>query len=223
MVDGVGGRCVSTWLLLLLFGGGRESGVVVVGAGLMCWDISSLTEAGVTLSIKVKEGSSRTVVGAEAEWSCCGFGGMGMLDAESISFCVCSLLVYRLCLDSKNTGVRRGVRVKSDKIDKISKPMAPTPLVITSGPNLPTASITLPFSSTISLTQSVLPVAIRICVPHPLTWPYSSSFSSMRNVHGYLMLQLLQSLLQSSPSMDGSTGGKRADGVGDFLKLLGCG
>ena len=66
--------------------GGRESGVVVVVARLMCRDISSSTEAGVTLSIKVKEGSSRTVVGAEAEWSCSGFGGMGMLDAESISF-----------------------------------------------------------------------------------------------------------------------------------------
>lgn len=47
--------------------GGRASGVVVVGARLMCWDISSSTEAGVTLSIKVKEGSSKTVVGAEAE------------------------------------------------------------------------------------------------------------------------------------------------------------
>lgn len=75
-------------LLLLLeeWQGGRESGVVVVGAGLMCWNISSSTEAGVTLSIKVKEGSSRTVVGAEAEWSCCGFGGTGIFDAESISF-----------------------------------------------------------------------------------------------------------------------------------------
>lgn len=66
--------------------GGRESGVVVVVARLMCRDISSSTEAGVTLSIKVKEGSNRTVVGAEAEWSYSGFGGMGMLDAESISF-----------------------------------------------------------------------------------------------------------------------------------------
>ena len=74
-------------LLLLERQGGRESGVVVVGAGLICWNISSSTEAGVTLSIKVKEGSSRTVVGAEAEWSCCGFGGMGIFDAESISFC----------------------------------------------------------------------------------------------------------------------------------------
>lgn len=60
---------------------------MVVDAGLMCWDISSPTEAGVTLSIKVKEGRSRTVVGAEAEWSCCGFGGMGIFDAESISSC----------------------------------------------------------------------------------------------------------------------------------------
>lgn len=75
MVDGVGGGggwvSVARSLLLLLGGeeedGGRESGVVVVGAWLMCWDISSSTEAGVTLSIKVNEGSSRTVVGAEAE------------------------------------------------------------------------------------------------------------------------------------------------------------
>lgn len=71
---------------------------MVVGAGLMCWVISSPTEAGVTLSIKVKEGSSRTVVGAEAEWSCCGFGGMGIFDAESISsYCFAyalSLLVW---------------------------------------------------------------------------------------------------------------------------------
>lgn len=72
---------------------------MVVGAGLMCWVISSPTEAGVTLSIKVKEGSSRTVVGAEAEWSCWGFGGMGIFDAESISSCIffciaLSLLVW---------------------------------------------------------------------------------------------------------------------------------
>lgn len=91
-------RPLSLLLLLLLleeWQGGRESGVVVVGAGLMCWDISSPTEAGVTFSIKVKEGSSRTVVGAEAEWSCWGFGGMGMFDAESISSCnfALSLLV----------------------------------------------------------------------------------------------------------------------------------
>lgn len=109
VVDGVGGdlgstaRSLSLSLLLLLllmllleeWQGGRESGVVVVGAGLMCWDISSPTEAGVTLSIKVKEGSNRTVVGAEAEWSCWGFGGMGIFDAESISSCFFCVFLHR--------------------------------------------------------------------------------------------------------------------------------
>ena len=60
---------------------------MVVGAGLMCWRMRSGTVLGVTLSMNVKAGSSRTVVGAEAcgwsSWS----GGRGMFDAESINFC----------------------------------------------------------------------------------------------------------------------------------------
>lgn len=35
-------------------------------------------------------------------------------------------------------------------------------------------------------------------------------------------MQLSQSLSHSSPSMEGSTSGKRDDGVGAFLKLLAC-
>lgn len=35
-------------------------------------------------------------------------------------------------------------------------------------------------------------------------------------------MQLSQFLSQSSPSMEGSTSGKRDDGVGAFLKLLAC-
>ena len=35
-------------------------------------------------------------------------------------------------------------------------------------------------------------------------------------------MQLPQSLSHSSPSMEGSTSGKRDDGVGAFLKLLAC-
>lgn len=36
------------------------------------------------------------------------------------------------------------------------------------------------------------------------------------------MVQLPQSLSQSSPSMEGSTTGKSDDGVGAFVKLLAC-
>lgn len=60
-----------------------------------------------TLSIKVKEGSSRTVVGAEAEWSCCGFGGIGMLDAESINFYT-SFIVSCVCISNGFLVDRRG-------------------------------------------------------------------------------------------------------------------
>lgn len=44
----------------------------------------------------------------------------------------------------------------------------------------------------------------------------------MRKVHGYLILQLLQTLSHSSPSMEGSTSGKRDDGVGALVNLLAC-
>ena len=66
--------------------GGALSGVVFVDAESTCCRIRSETVAGVTLSMKVKAGSRRTVVGAEAggwsSWS----GGRGRLDAESINF-----------------------------------------------------------------------------------------------------------------------------------------
>lgn len=62
------------------------NGVVFVGARLTCWVMSSGTEEGVTLSIRVKEGRRRTVVGADAEWSCSGFSGTGMFEADSIIF-----------------------------------------------------------------------------------------------------------------------------------------
>ena len=62
------------------------NGVVVVGALLMYWVMRSGTAEGVTLSIRVKEGKRRTVVGAEAEWSCSEFSGTGIFDADSIIF-----------------------------------------------------------------------------------------------------------------------------------------
>lgn len=46
---------------------GPRRGVVVVGAGLMCWRMRSGTVAGVTLSMNVKAGRRRTVVGADAD------------------------------------------------------------------------------------------------------------------------------------------------------------
>lgn len=64
------------------------NGVVLVGAELMYWVIRSGTREGVTLSIMVKDGKSRTVVGADAEWSCSEFAGTGMLEADSIIFYV---------------------------------------------------------------------------------------------------------------------------------------
>ena len=48
-------------------GFGAPRGVVVVGAGLMCWRMRSGTVAGVTLSMNVKAGRRRTVVGADAD------------------------------------------------------------------------------------------------------------------------------------------------------------
>lgn len=67
---------------------GARRGVVVVGVGLMWWRMREGTVAGVTLSMKVKAGRRRTVVGAEAagwlSWS----SGRGRLEAESMSFLV---------------------------------------------------------------------------------------------------------------------------------------
>lgn len=44
--------------------------MVVVGARLTCSVMSSGTEEGVTLSIREKDGSSSTVVGADEDRSC---------------------------------------------------------------------------------------------------------------------------------------------------------
>jgi len=65
---------------------GTRRGVVLVGVGLMWWRMRSGTVAGVTLSMKVKAGRRRTVVGAEgAGWSSWSWG-RGRLEAESMSF-----------------------------------------------------------------------------------------------------------------------------------------
>lgn len=72
------------------------------------------------------------------------------------------------------------------------------------------ASITLPFSSATSRTQSDLPVATSTCVAHPLTCPYSSSFSSILKFRGYWIEQEAQSCKQSSPSTSGETLGNRS-------------
>jgi hypothetical protein len=83
-----------------------------------------------------------------------------------------------------------------------------TPFVGSLAPAM--ACITLPFSSAMSRTQSVLPVATRTWVLHPLTKPYSSSASSILNPLGYWIEQLLQSWSQSSPSTALSTVGNRS-------------
>lgn len=108
--------------------------------------MSSGTDEGVTSSIRVKDGRRSTVVGADGDWSCSWFTGIGMLEAESISLPFVGPFPY-----------------------------------------FPTASITLPFSSSMSLTQSVLPVATSMCVAHPLMWPYSLSSSSTLKFEGYLI------------------------------------
>lgn len=48
--------------------------------------MSSGTDEGVTLSMNVKDGRRSTVVGADGEWSCSRFAGIGKLEAESQSF-----------------------------------------------------------------------------------------------------------------------------------------
>lgn len=53
--------------------------------------MSSGTDEAVTLSIRVKDGRRSTVVGADGDWSCSWFAGIGMLEAESISFYIISL------------------------------------------------------------------------------------------------------------------------------------
>lgn len=63
-------------------------GVVVVGARLTWLVMSSGTDEGVTLSIRVKDGRRSTVVGADGDRSCSWFAGIGMLEADSISFCI---------------------------------------------------------------------------------------------------------------------------------------
>lgn len=50
--------------------------------------MSSGTDEGVTPSTRVKDGRRSTVVGADGVWSCSWFAGIGMLEAESISFCI---------------------------------------------------------------------------------------------------------------------------------------
>ena len=55
-----------------------------VGAEFMTWVIRSGTEDGITLSMIVKAGRRRTVVDSGTV----GVSGRGMLEAESMSFCV---------------------------------------------------------------------------------------------------------------------------------------
>lgn len=81
----------------------------------------------------------------------------------------------------------------------------------------PTASITLPFSSAMSRTQSALPVATIRCVLQPLTWPYSLSLSSTSNLRGYLIVHDSQSCRQSSPSTSGFVLGNKV--VSSFALL----
>jgi len=87
-------------------------------------------------------------------------------------------------------------------------------------PHFSTASITLPFSSATSRAQSVFPVATIICVAQPLTNPYSFSSSSILHLAGYLTSQDSQSWSQSSPSMAGSTLGKRDPSAAVVKPLL---
>lgn len=70
---------------------GGWRGVVVVGLGLMWWRMRLETVSGVTLSMKVKAGRRRTVVGAEAAGCLSWSSGRGRLEAESISFWTGSL------------------------------------------------------------------------------------------------------------------------------------
>lgn len=65
-------------------GAGFEIGEVFVGAELIMCVIRSGTDDGVTLSTIVKAGRRRTVV----EFAILGFSGTGMLEAESMSFCI---------------------------------------------------------------------------------------------------------------------------------------
>lgn len=76
------------------------------------------------------------------------------------------------------------------------------------------ACMTLPSSSSTSLTQSVLPVPTRTCVLQAATRPYSTSSSSILNPLGYRAEQLSQSCKHSSPSTFGSvfTNSSEADG-----------
>ena len=104
--------------------------------------MSSGTDAGVTFSMIVKVGRSRTVVG----WSV-GLSlvveelGIGMLEAEIIK--------------------RYGYAVS--KCNEMGSVSWHTPFLGFTPQSL-TASITLPFSSSTSLTQSDFPVATIMCV-----------------------------------------------------------
>ena len=69
-------------------GVGTRRGVVVVGAVEIWWLISCGTESGVTLSMKVKAGKRSMVVGRDGGGSKLWSEGKGMLEAESISFCI---------------------------------------------------------------------------------------------------------------------------------------
>ena len=61
-----------------------DRGVVFVGALEIMCVIRSGTAEGVTLSMNLKEGRSKTVVPSAWEWEWC---GSGMFEAESIIFC----------------------------------------------------------------------------------------------------------------------------------------
>ena len=66
----------------VLLGSGADSGVVFVGAAFIISVIRAGTAGGVTLSIRVKDGSSSTVVDPSTSAE----SGTGMLQAESMSF-----------------------------------------------------------------------------------------------------------------------------------------
>ncbi len=121
--------------------------MVDVGAGSMWCLIRLGTVFGDTFSMMVKDGRRSMVVGSEGDW--CSWG-RGMLEADSISFYI-SLCVSHHCTEVCNRNVF-------------------TPLLGWTPQSL-TASMTLPFSSETSLTQSVLPVATSICVAQGLTCP----------------------------------------------------
>ncbi len=145
--------------------GSVDMGVVFVGEVAMIWEIKSGTRAGVTSEMRVKAGRRRIVVGL----SCASrvsvvevSGGVGMLEALSISFCT-------LYVSHAGCFLLRLVVLMLSIGRSSLTPLLGSPSVVCF--HFPTASITLPASSVTSRTQSVLPVATSICVSQPLIWP----------------------------------------------------